>query len=75
MRLKVITLFSEPLKRKSNKNSQSGHVVSSGRLAGHYSAAEQRLHMLCSNHVFTKSLKVVLEVPEGRGKELLANEP
>lgn len=76
MRLKVITFFFQShLKEKTIKAAKSGQVASSGRFVGHYSATQQRLRVLCSNHVFTKRLKVVLGVPEGREKELLANEP
>lgn len=41
--------------------------------AGQYSATGQRLYVFWSKSIFTNSLKVVLEVPEGRGKGLLAN--
>lgn len=65
MRLKVITFFFQShLKEKTIKAAKSGQVASSGRFVGHYSATQQRLRVLCSNHVFTKSLKVVLGVPE-----------
>lgn len=77
-RLKVTASLPEPfkIKKKKRRNSRSlGRQVTLIRRVAEYSATEQKLHVFCKKYIFTNCLEIVPDVPEGRRKGLLVNEP